>query len=146
MGGGSRDQEIRGVGAAQFCVGPRAPPPDPACRPPHLTWGPAPPHLCGRPRGCHLPRADMALDPTGTGREAGVTDPRGRAAGVGQGAGWRWRGAEAAPPSRVPGARPAGPRREGSGMVVRLWLADVSPLAPASLSSCSLHSLGHRLL
>lgn len=69
----------------------------------------------------------MALDPTGTGREAGVAEPRGRAAGVGQGAGWRWRGAEAAPPSRVPGSRPAGPRQEGSGMAVRLWLADVSP-------------------
>lgn len=79
-------------------------PPRPA--PPPLR--PRPTHSRGRPRGCRLPRVDMALDPAGKAREAGA---RSRGACRGRGG---LGGATPRPP-RPPASRPAGARRRGGG-------------------------------
>lgn len=103
-GGGSRGREVRGVAAAALCARRRAPPLAPVGRPAPPPVRPRPTHSRGRPRGCRLPRVDMALDPAGKAREAGARGPGGV-----QGAGRAGRrDAEAAPPSRVPArGRPA---------------------------------------
>ncbi|XP_069417319.1 COX assembly mitochondrial protein homolog isoform X1 [Ovis canadensis] len=62
-GGGSRGREVRGVAAAALCAGRRAPPLAPVGRPAPPPLRPRPTHSRGRPRGCRLPRVDMALDP-----------------------------------------------------------------------------------
>lgn len=107
-GGGSRGREVRGVAAAAPCAGRRAPPLAPVGRPAPPPLRPRPTHSRGRPRGCRLPRVDMALDPAGKAREAGA---RSRGACRGRGG---LGGATPRPP-RPPASRPAGARRSGGG-------------------------------
>lgn len=103
-GGGSRDREVRGAGAASLCAGRRAPPLAPVGRPAPPPVRPRPTHSRRRPRGCRLPRVDMALDPSGKAREAGA---RSRGACRGRGG---LGGATPRPP------RPPGPRALGAGV------------------------------